>query len=130
MITGASEIVNAFLESMHLKLDAMYSEQLTRVMAQNNNECTPAIMNQVFNQIQTENIDINMLNSGLSFLNKILQMHPSRFDIMCQQNLFENMLKLGLMEIAQKRIQEKIQLFAVTLCTKVEQQIQKENNQV
>lgn len=68
-----------------------------------------------------------MLTTTLNFLVRILQMSPRDFEVLNQQGQFEQMLKYGLIEISQKRIQEKMQYFATTLCAKgVEPQLVQE----
>lgn len=118
MIDGSCVIVNSFLKSVTLKQDSKYAEHLTHLIKLNNNESSPSILTQAFSVLQTQQFDTSVLTTTLNFLVKILQMSPRDFDVLNQEHQFEQMLKYGLIEISQKRIQEKMQFFAATLCAK------------
>lgn len=104
MIDGSSIIVNSFLKSVNQKQDAKYTEHLTKLISQNNNECSPVILTQAFGVLQTQSFDSNILSSSLNFLNRILLLSPRQFEVLAKTELFEQMLKYGLIEISQRRI--------------------------
>lgn len=126
LIQGCFVLINSFLMKANEKQESKYKEQLAKLTSQNNNECTPAVMSQVHGLLQSQPFDINVLTSSLSFVHRLLQANPKRFLDLAKSNLFAQTLKQGLIEISQRRVQEKIQIFYLQLVARVEPQLTKE----
>ena len=73
--------------------------------------------------MQMQSIESLILTSTLNFLAKILNLYPNNFQFLIKNERLPRILRLGLIEIGHKKIQEKISVFSKSLCTKNEQQI-------
>lgn len=75
----------------------------------------------VYNKLQHQTFGTTILTAALSFLVKILSIYPSSFSVLQNNDKFYQMLKYGLIDISQRKVQEKISDFSQTLSTKIEQ---------
>lgn len=64
-----------------------------------------------------------LLTATLNFLTKLLTVYPGTFQFLMQNEDLVDILKLGLIDIGQRKIQDKISIFSRNLCTKIEQLI-------
>lgn len=80
----------------------------------------------MYGLLQTQAFDVNILTSSLSFVHRLLQANPRHFPDLAKSDLFASTLRRGLIEISQKKVQEKIQIFYQQLVGRVEPQLSKE----
>lgn len=75
----------------------------------------------IYHQLQNQGFETIILAAALNFLTKILNTFPSSFLDLQKNEKFYQILKSGLIDISQKKIQDKIEIFSMNLCTKIEQ---------
>jgi hypothetical protein len=123
MLQGCLTIVHSFLrhvnEKQRLKQEELLSTKSNSGQGVNNG-ATPNIEN-VYMQLQNQGFETIILTASLNFLTKILNTHPESFQGLQNNPKFSQILKYGLIDISQKKIQDKISIFSVNLCTKIEQ---------
>lgn len=122
MLQGCLTIVHSFLrhvnEKQRLKQEELLSTKQNSGQGTNNSG-TPNIEN-VYMQLQNQGFETIILTASLNFLTKILNTHPESFQGLQNNPKFLQILKYGLIDISQKKIQDKISIFSVNLCTKIE----------
>ena len=112
MIQGCLTIVHSFLRNVDKKQRTKQDELL--------GQSAPNIEN-IYLQLQNQGFETIILTASLNFLTKILNTHPVSFQGLKNSPKFSQILKYGLIDISQKKIQEKISIFSINLCTKIEQ---------
>jgi hypothetical protein len=65
----------------------------------------------IYNQLQHQPIETVILTASLNFLTKILSCCPGSFSKLAQNEKFFKILKCGLIDVHQKKVQEKIEIF-------------------
>ena len=77
-------------------------------------------MDIIYFSLQNQGFETIILTATLNFLTKILNTYPSSFQFLQKNEKFYQILKFGLIDISQKKIQDKMSLFSMNLCTKIE----------
>ena len=70
--------------------------------------------------MQFSPLETVILTVSLNFLAKILNLYPKNFQYILKNDKLQQILRLGLIEIGHKKIQEKISIFSRNLFTKIE----------
>ena len=74
----------------------------------------------LYGQMQFQPLESVILTGTLNFLAKILNLYPNNFQFLMKNEKLSHILRLGLIEIGHKKIQDKISIFSRNLCTKIE----------
>ena len=128
MVEGCLVIASSFLKNVIAKQKVRYDELVAnqkRILNQGNGagpgsaEAEVSNLDLVFNQLQHQTFGTTILTAALSFLAKILSTYPSSFSMLSKHEKFHQILKYGLTEISQRRTQEKIFEFTLTLCIRI-----------
>lgn len=122
--------MSSFLKSVIAKQQVRYDELVAtqkQLMSQGNGTGPSPLdtevgnLDLVYNQLQHQAFGTTILTAALSFLVKILSTYPSSFSVLQNNDKFYQMLNYGLIDICQRKVQEKISDFSQTLSTKIEQ---------
>lgn len=121
LITSCLTIVKTYL----LTIQRRQNQKLEELEAKAKQDPSKAaeIKASMYGQMQFQPLETVMLTGTLNFLAKILNLYPSNFQFLMKNEKLLQILKLGLIEIGHKRIQDKISIFSRNFCTKIEQQI-------
>lgn len=69
-------------------------------------------MDLIYNQLQHRPVETVILTASLNFLTKILTCTPASFQTLARNEQFSKILKLGLIDVYQRKVQEKIEIFS------------------
>ena len=119
MIEGALAIVHQFLLNV-IKKQTELKEQLE---AKQDHQFVSI-------QLQNQPIETMILTASLNFLTKILTVCPNSWVYIQKSDKLYHIIKLGLIDSTQKKIQEKICIFSNNLSTKIETFVVKLNQDI
>jgi len=131
MIGGCLTIVDSFLKSTVTKQEIHFQELVQKQKQAlsgkastyeiiSDQQLTPGAIDLIYNQLQHQPIETVILTASLNFLTKILTCCPASFSTLAQNEKFFKILKCGLIDVHQKKVQDKIEIFSKNLCGKIE----------
>jgi len=81
------------------------------ILQSQSQQLNAATMELIYNQLQHRPVETFILTASLNFLTKILTGSPGSFTTLAQNEKFFKILKRGLIDVHQRKVQEKVEIF-------------------